>query len=67
MIIDLQSATKLVETLCTSVLPRYLSLGGPLGLIHWKMVAAWLKIKDLSEWMLMLTSRTRYFRDKITQ
>ena len=67
MRINLQSATKLVETLCTSVLPRYLRLGGPPGLIHWKMVAAWLKTKDLSEWMLMLTSRTRYFREKISQ
>ena len=41
-----------------SVLPRYLRLGGLPGLIiHWKVVAAWLKIKDLSKWMLMLTSR----------
>ena len=50
-----------------SVLPWYLRLGGPPGLIHWKIVAAWLKTKDLSDWMLMLTSITRYFRDKITQ
>ena len=42
-------------------------LGGLPGLIHWKIVAAWLKTKDLSDWMLMLTSRTRYFKDKITQ
>ena len=30
-----------------SVLPRYLRLGGPPGLIHWKIVAAWLEIQKL--------------------
>lgn len=30
-------------TLEISVLPRYLRLGLPPGLIHWKIIAAWLK------------------------
>ena len=32
-----------------SVLSRYLRLGGPPGLIHWKIVAAWLKSKNYSQ------------------
>ena len=34
-------------TLEISVLPKYLRLGGPPGLIHWNIVAAWPKIQKL--------------------
>ena len=37
-----------------STLPRYFRPGGPPGLIHWKIVAAWLKNEILTHFMLNL-------------
>ena len=38
-----------------SVLPKYLKQGGPPGLIHWKIIAAWLKTDNLTQCKLIHT------------
>ena len=40
---------EMTQNTMTSVLPRYFRPGGPPGLIHWKIIAAWLKTEDLTQ------------------